>query len=400
MARPRRRIGNLPAETTSFVGRRRELAELRSALAKARLVSLVGPGGVGKTRLALRAATDLGRGFADGAWWVDLAEIRDPDLVSGAVVAALDLRDQASAAPLQILSSYLRDRELLLLIDNCEHLLDASAALVADILRAAPNVRVIATSREPLQLPGERVVPVPPLELPAAGDEQPISRLLQNEAVMLFTERAVSTSGSFELTASNRSAVVALCRRLDGLPLAIELAAVRMRVLTVEQILERLTDRFALLTGGGRAALPRQQTLRTTIDWSHDLLTVPEQQLLRRLCVFAGRFTVDDVEPVLAIDRGSGAPALDVLAALVDKSLVMREDAFGVACYRLHETMREYASLKLQEAGEVEWLDDVFVEYYRTQARDRRAVLLRDIQVALRISGAGAQPNTRVARVA
>ena len=274
MARPRRRLGNLPAETTSFVGRRRELAELRSALAKARLVSLVGPGGVGKTRLALRAATDLGRGFADGAWWVDLAEIREAALVSGAAVAALDLRDQAAAEPLQILSSYLRDRELLLVIDNCEHVLDASAALVADILRAAPNVRVIATSREPLQLPGERVVPVPPLELPAVGDEQPISRLLQNEAVMLFTERAASTSGSFDLTASNRSAVVGLCRRLDGLPLAIELAAVRMRVLTVEQILDRLTDRFALLTGGGRAALPRQQTLRTTIDWSHDLLTL------------------------------------------------------------------------------------------------------------------------------
>ena len=357
---------------------------MRSGLAKARLVSLVGPGGVGKTRLALRAATDLGRGFADGAWWVDLAEVREAALVSGAAVAALDLRDQAAAAPMQILSTYLRDRELLLLIDNCEHMLDAAAALVADILRAAPDVRVIATSREPLQLPGERVVPVPPLELPAAGDEQPISRLLQNEAVMLFSERAASAWGSFELTASNRSAVVALCRRLDGLPLAIELAAVRMRVLTVEQILDRLTDRFALLTGGGRAALPRQQTLRTTIDWSHDLLTAPEQELLRRLCVFAGRFTVDDVEPVLAIDRGSGDPALDLLAALVDKSLVMREDAFGVACYRLHETMREYASLKLQEAGEAAWLDDVFVEYYRTQSRDRRAVLLHDIEVALR----------------
>ncbi len=395
MARPRRRIGNLPAETTSFVGRRRELAELRSALAKARLVSLVGPGGVGKTRLALRAATDLGRGFADGAWWVDLAEIREAEFVSGAVVAALDLRDQASAEPLQILSSYLRDRELLLVLDNCEHLLDASAALVADVLRAAPNVRVIATSREPLQLPGERVVPVPPLELPAAGDEQPMSRLLQNEAVMLFTERAASTSGSFELTASNRSAVVALCRRLDGLPLAIELAAVRMRVLTVEQILDRLTDRFALLTGGGRAALPRQQTLRTTIDWSHDLLAAQEQELLRRLCVFAGRFTVDDVESVVAHGRGSGDPALDLLAALVDKSLVMREDAFGVACYRLHETMREYAGLKLQEAGEAEWLDDIFVEYYRAQTRDRRAVLLRDIQVALRTRAPG--PNRTLA---
>ena len=381
MARPRRRLGNLPAESTSFVGRRRDLAELRRALSTSRLVSLVGPGGVGKTRLAVRAATDLGRGFAHGAWWVDLAEIRDATLVSGAVIGALDLRDQASAEPLQVLLTYLRDRELLLVFDNCEHLLDASAALVADVLRAAPDIRVIATSREPLQVAGERVVPVAPLELPAAGDEQPVSRLLQNEAVMLFTERAAAASGSFVLSASNRSAVVGLCRRLDGLPLAIELAAVRMRVLTVEQILDRLTDRFALLTGGGRAALPRQQTLRTTIDWSHDLLNAAEQTLLRRLCLFAGRFTVDDVEAVAVSDLRSGTPALDLLAALVDKSLVTREDAFGVACYRLHETMREYASLKLREAGEVDMLEDVYVEYYRTRSRDLRAALLRDLSI-------------------
>jgi predicted ATPase/DNA-binding CsgD family transcriptional regulator len=383
MARPRRHLGNLPAETTSFVGRRRELAELRKALASARLVSLVGPGGVGKTRLGVRAATDLGRGFTDGAWWVELAEIREAALVAGAVVAALDLRDQASTEPLQILLSYLRDRELLLLMDNCEHLLDASAALVADVLRAAPNVRVIATSREPLQVPGEHVLPVPPLELPPAGDEQPLVQIRQNEAVRLFEERAAAATGTFSLTASNRTAVVDLCRRLDGLPLAIELAAVRTRVLTAEQILDRLTDRFALLTGGGRAALPRQQTLRTTIDWSHDLLTVEEQTLLRRLCVFAGRFTVDDVEAVFAIGGEPGAETLDMLTALFDKSLVTREDALGVACYRLHETMREYASIKLREAGEVARLDDAYVEYYRTRARDLRAVLLRDIQAVL-----------------
>jgi predicted ATPase len=179
---------------------------------------------------------------------------------------------------------------LLLVLDNCEHMLDASAHLVAEVLRAAPNVRVITTSREPLQTPGEHIVPVPPLELPSAGGGQPLSQLRENEAVMLFTERAAAASGSFELTGSNQSAVAHLCRRLDGLPLAIELAAVRTRVLTAQQILDRLTDRFALLTGGGRAALPRQQTLRTTIDWSHDLLAMSEQTLLRRLCVFAGRF--------------------------------------------------------------------------------------------------------------
>ena len=365
MARSRRRIGNLPAEATTFVGRRRELAELRRTLAGARLVSLVGPGGVGKTRLAVRMATDLERGFASGAWWVELAEIHDPALVINAVMAALDLRDQAAAQPLPILLSHLRDRELLLVLDNCEHLLEASARLVADVLRAAPDVRVLATTREPLQVPGEHVIPVPPLGLPAADGGEPLAQLRQNEAVALFTERAAAASGTFELTSSNKTAVVQLCRRLDGLPLAIELAAVRTRVLTAEQILDRLTDRFALLTGGGRAALPRQQTLRTTIDWSHDLLTAAEQTLLRRLCVFAGRFTVDDAESVCAYGEGTAGPALDALSALVDKSLVTKEDVGGIACYRLHETMREYAGLKVRDAAEEDDLDESFVDYYR-----------------------------------
>ena len=366
MARSRPRIGNLPAEATSFVGRRRELAELRRTLAAARLVSLVGPGGVGKTRLAVRMATDLERGFASGAWWVELAEIRDPALVINAVIAALDLRDQAAAQPLPTLLSHLRDRELLLVLDNCEHLLEASARLVADVLRAAPDVRVMTTTREPLQVPGEHVIPVPPLGLPAADGGEPLAQLRQNEAVALFTERAAAASGTFELTSSNQAAVVQLCRRLDGLPLAIELAAVRTRVLTAEQILDRLTDRFALLTGGGRAALPRQQTLRTTIDWSHDLLTAAEQTLLRRLCVFAGRFTVDDAESVCAFD-GTVGSALDALSALVDKSLVTKEDVRGVACYRLHETMREYAGLKLGDAAEADDLDESYLDYYRTR---------------------------------
>jgi predicted ATPase/DNA-binding CsgD family transcriptional regulator len=311
-------------------------------------------------------ATDLERGFADGAWWVELAEIRDPVLVINAVVAALDLRDQAAAQPLPILLSHVRDRELLLVLDNCEHLLEASARLVADVLRAAPDVRVMTTTREPLQAPGEHVIPVPPLGLPTADGGEPLAQLRQNEAVALFTERAAAASGTFELTSSNQAAVVQLCRRLDGLPLAIELAAVRTRVLTAEQILDRLTDRFALLTGGGRAALPRQQTLRTTIDWSHDLLTAAEQTLLRRFCVFAGRFTVDDAESVCAFD-GTVGSALDALAALVDKSLVTKEDVRGVACYRLHETMREYAGLKLGDAAEADDLDESYLDYYRTR---------------------------------
>ncbi|MER5323137.1 helix-turn-helix transcriptional regulator [Streptosporangium roseum] len=360
MARPPRLSGNLPAEATSFVGRRHELADLRRKLTEARLVSLVGPGGVGKTRLAVRMAADLGRGFPDGAWLVELAEVRDPARVGDAVLTTLDLRDQAATKPLARLLSYLRDKKLLLVVDNCEHLVEAAARLVTEVLKAAPGVRVMATSREPLSAPGEHVVPVPPLELPVAHTA--LARLRQNEAVALFVERAAAGSGAFELTAANQAAVVDLCRRLDGLPLAIELAAVRTRVLTAGQILDRLTDRFGLLVGGGRAALPRHQTLRTTIDWSHDLLTAGEQTLLRRLCVFAGRFTLEDIEYVCDF-----ADALDLLSSLVDKSLVMKEDAGDLACYRLHETMREYAVPKLRAAGEEEAVERRFADYYRTR---------------------------------
>ncbi|HVC05232.1 MAG TPA: LuxR C-terminal-related transcriptional regulator [Candidatus Acidoferrales bacterium] len=365
MARPRQRSGNLPAESTTFVGRRGELGEIRKKLATARLVSLVGPGGVGKTRLAVRAGTDLARGFTDGAWLVELGEVSDTALVAHAVLAALDLRDQAGAEPIEILASYLRERQLLLLIDNCEHVLEPAAQLVSEVLRTAPAVRVIATSREPLQVTGEYVVPIPPLELPSEDGSEPLAQLLQNEAVMLFVERAAAASGSFELTGTNRGAVVALCRRLDGLPLAIELAAVRTRVLSVEQILDRLSDRFALLTGGGREALPRHQTLRMAIDWSFDQLTELERILLRRLCVFAARFTLEDVAGVCMPEGTPGSAALDLVASIVDKSLVTREDVGSAVCYRLHETMREYASLKLHDANEEELLRERCLEHYR-----------------------------------
>ena len=366
MARPSHRAGNLPAEVTSFVGRRRELGEIRKHLITARLVSLVGPGGVGKTRLALRAGGDLGRGFPDGAWVVELAEVRNAALVSNAVLAALDLRDQAATMPLRLLINYLEDKKLLLLVDNCEHLLEAAARLVADLLRAAPNLRVIATSREPLQAPGEQVIPISPLELPPAGGAESLGQLQQNEAITLFSERAAAASGTFELTGSNQAAVVAVCRRLDGLPLAIELAAVRTRVLSVEQIQDRLGDRFALLTGGLRAALPRHQTLRLAIDWSFDLLTQAERALFRRLCLFAGRFTLDDVDGVCSTGRRPVDGILDLLTSLVDKSLVTKEDVNNAACYRLHETIREYAIQKLQEAEEEAVLTERWLEHYRT----------------------------------
>src|SRR5437762_6203197 len=372
MARPTRRSGNLPAEATRFIGRRRELAEVRKKLSAARLVSLVGPGGVGKTRLAVRIVADLARGFRDGAWLVELADVRDPARVSNAAMAAFGLRDQALTEPLVLLLSYLKDKELLLVLDNCEHLLGSAAQVAADVIKAAPDVRVLVTSREPLAIAGEHVVPVPPLELPSGSAAESLARLGQNEAVRLFTERAAAASGTFELSGANQIAVAEVCRRLDGLPLAIELAAVRSRVLTVEQIRDRLNDRFGLLTGGSRAALPRHQTLRTTIDWSYDLLTLREQTILRRLSVFAGKFTLEDVEAVCTSEDVAAANALDCLSSLVDRSLVMKEDANNLACYRLHETMREYAALKLREAGEENVVELRCTEYY--VSRNQRAV--------------------------
>src|SRR3954469_9474485 len=361
--------GNLPAETTSFIGRRHELAETRRKLSAARLVTLVGPGGVGKTRLAIRAASDLARGVPDGPWRVQLAELRDAALVGNAVLAALDLRDQGAAEPATLLRSYLDDKEMLLVLDNCEHLLQAAARLTSDLLRAAPGLRVIATSREPLSVDGEHVLPVPPLQLPSSNTDEPLDRLRQNETVQLFVERAAAASGSFELTTANQDAVVELCRRLDGLPLGIELAAVRTRALTPEQIRDRLGERFDLLTGGSRAALPRHQTLRTTIAWSYDLLSPAERRLLTRLCVFAGRFTLEDITAVCGWDDLPPVVVLDHLSSLLDKSLVIKEDVAGAACYRLHETMREYARLKLRETGDEAVVERRCTDYYLTRCR-------------------------------
>jgi predicted ATPase len=316
-------------------------------------------------------------------WLAELAELQDPALVSSAVMAALDLRHQAATEPLAQLCSYLKDKELLLVLDDCEHLLEAAAQLVSEVIRAAPGVRVIATSREPLSVAGEHVLPLPPLELPAPNGDEPLARLRQNEAVMLFIERAAAASGRFELTAANQVAVAGLCRRLDGLPLAIELAAVRTRVLGPEQIRDRLSDRFGLLTGGSRAAL-RHQTLRTTIEWSYDLLTQAEQTLLTRLCVFAGRFTLDDVTSVCCSDDAPAAGALDLLSSLIDKSLVIKEDAAGGACYRLHD----HAGIRAAQAAR------------RGRGERRRTALRRLLPGAVSaLCGGGTLPAARVARM-
>jgi predicted ATPase/DNA-binding CsgD family transcriptional regulator len=370
MAARKRRTGNLPLETTSFVGRSSELAELREKLAAARMVSVIGPGGVGKSRLALRAAEALGRSLPGGAWLVELADVHDPALVPNVVLAALGLRDQTASDPRVLVINHLRERELLLIIDNCEHMLATAAELTAAILRSAPGVRVLATSREPLSIPGEHVLALPPLALPAPHGAGSLAQLRHNEAITLFTERAAAASGSFVLSEANHVAVAELCRRLDGLPLAIELAAVRTRALSVDQVLDRLSDRFSFLTGGGHAALPRHQTLRMTMEWSHELLASAERSLLRRLCAFAGRFTLEDVEGVCGFDDVPPDQALDLLSSLVDRSLVMRADTQGVACYHLHETMREFAALKLRDAGEEARLEERCTEHYVDRCHD------------------------------
>jgi predicted ATPase/DNA-binding CsgD family transcriptional regulator len=373
--------GNLPAEPNSFVGRERDLAELGMLLGDVRALTLCGPGGIGKTRLALRLAAELAPEFPDGAWIAELADVDDAELVARRVAATLGIREEPDRPLSETLTEALRSRRLLLILDTCEHVVDAGAALVQQLLAGCRWVRVIATSREPLRVRGETVWRVPPLELPATLDVLPAAELAGHEAVRLFTDRAAAVRPGFALTPLNAQAVVRLCRMLDGIPLAIELAAARIRALSVEQVATRLSDRFQLLASGDRTAPVRQQTLRAAVDWSYELLTGAEQALLRRLSVFSG-WNLEMAEQVCAdealLPRGDTAhpgdtpgpdgpnppappgsgrvPAddvLDLLAALIDKSLVSLDgELSGDARYRLLDTIREYAAYRLAASGE------------------------------------------------
>jgi predicted ATPase/DNA-binding CsgD family transcriptional regulator len=360
--------GNLPLELTSFVGREREIAEVERLLADHRLLVLHGPGGCGKTRLALKVASDVLEDFEDGACWVELASLSDSGLVAQGVARALGVGEVPNQPLIELLEESLRSKATLLVLDNCEHLVESCAALADTLLRSCPNLRVLATSRETLGIVGERAWLVPSLDLPDPKQRLQVEEIRRYEAIRLFAERAEAVASPFELTESNAPAVARLCRTLDGMPLAIELAAARVRVLSVEQISSRLEDSFTLLTAGSRTALPRQRTLKATIDWSHDQLSLKEKVLFRRLAVFAGGFTLEAVEEVCSGEGIASEEVLDLLSDLVDKSLVMVTERSEETRYRLLETVRQYAIERQAQSSEDEALHRIHAEYYLSLA--------------------------------
>jgi predicted ATPase/DNA-binding CsgD family transcriptional regulator len=343
---------NLPLQLTSFVGREREMAEVNRLLGTSRLLTLTGPGGSGKTRLALSVASELVDRFEEGVWIVELAPLSDPDLVPQAVASVLGVRETPGTPLIERLVDYLEPRNVLLILDNCEHLTEACAILTETLLRSCPDLRVVATSREALGVVGETLFAVPPLSLPDPHHLPAADSLPRYEASRLFVERARTVRPGFSATGDNAMAIAQVCYRLDGMPLAIELAAARIRVLSVDQISIRLDDSFRLLTGGGRSVLARQRTLRATMDWSYGLLDEAERVLFRRLSVFAGGFTLGAAEVVCAGEDLESYEVLDLLASLVDKSLVIVKEQDGEARYRLLETMRQYGREKLQGSAE------------------------------------------------
>ncbi len=346
---------NLPSQLTSFVGRGAQLTEVRNLLAENRLVTLTGAGGVGKTRLAVEVASQLAGEYADGVWYVDLAPLTESGLVPVTLARALGLPDQPGRSMTETLLRFVRDRQLLVVLDNCEHLLDACAELVVGLRSGAPGLTLLATSREQLGVPGEATWRVPSLSL-------------ADEAVELFTDRARRARPDFRVTDDNAALITEICARLDGMPLAIELAAARVRALSLTQILDSLHDRFRLLTGGARTAVRRQQTLRASVDWSHALLTEPERVLLRRLAVFLGGFDFDAAQAVATFTEAELYQILDQLGLLVDKSLVVAEEIGGTMRYRLLETVRQYALEKLGESGDADAVRSRHRDYYTAMA--------------------------------
>ncbi|HEV2742974.1 MAG TPA: tetratricopeptide repeat protein, partial [Rubrobacter sp.] len=347
-----------------------------------RLLTLTGSGGCGKTRLASAAASELVEGFEDGAWIVELASLAEPSLAPQAVAFTLGVRERPGSSLTEALSGYLRTRTLLLILDNCEHLLDACAELAEALLHSCPALRVLATSREALGITGEVAWPVPSLSLPDLRRLPDLESLPRYESARLFVERARAVKPNFELTEQNAAAVAQVCYRLDGIPLAIELAAARTKVLPVEEISGRLDDCFRLLAAGGRTAMPRHRTLHATMDWSHDLLWERERTLFRRLSVFTGGFSLEAAESVCAGSGLERAGVLELVSNLVDKSLIRAREERGKARYHLLETIRQYGLEKLSESGEAGDLQERHAEYFLALAEDAEPELKGARQVA------------------
>jgi len=373
---------NLPVSLTSFIGREREINEIEQLVGGSRLLTLTGAGGCGKSRLALQVASGMLEEFHDGVWLVELASLVDPALVHQAVASILDVPEQPGRPLAHTLEAYLRSKSLLLLLDNCEHLITAAAQLVATLLRGCPNLRVLATSREALGIVGELTYRVPSLTVPNPNHTPPAETLNEYEAIRLFVDRAALSQPGFGITNRNAAALVRICSQLDGIPLAIELAAARVKAVPIDVIASRLDDRFRLLVGGNRAALPRHQTLRAAMDWSYDLLSEQEQSLLRRLSVFAGGFTLEAAEMVCAgegIDKGD---ILNLLTCLVEKSLVLLDEREGHDRYRLLETVRQYGQGGLAKAGEVDTLRNRHRDFFLKMAEGAEPKLLGADQAA------------------
>jgi predicted ATPase len=348
-----RHLSNLPAEVTSFVGRRQELREVKRLLTTTRLLTLTGSGGVGKTKLALRAAAEMSRGFPDGTWLVLLGSIRDPMLVTQATFGALGLQDRSAGWSLSTLAEHLASKRLLLVLDNCEHLLDGCAVLTSTLISACPDLHVLATSRQALGVAGEVRMTVPPMSLPSADVEMTVEQALSSEAVWLLRERAAVVVPGFTVSSGNAGAVLRLCRRLDGIPLALELAAVRLGSLSLEQLNRALDGQLSVLGAGNRGAEARQQTLEATIGWSYGLLDERERLLWARLSVFAGGFQEDAVAEVCSDPQLPSGQIAGLLGALVEKSVLKRQLRDGrPPRYRLLETMRQYGRDRLRELGQ------------------------------------------------
>lgn len=341
---------NLPVQLTNFFGREKEIAEVKQTLEKHRLVTLTGSGGAGKSRLSLQVAAVLLDQFPSGIWFVELAPLTEPDLIPQTILTAIGIQTQQGLTAQEVLIDFLREKDCLLILDNCEHLLEASARLVDTLLKTAPSLKILASSREALGVNGEQAWRVPSLSVPDMKHLPPLEQLLQYESIRLFIDRAYLVQPHFVITKENAPAVAKICQRLDGIPLALELAAARLRALSVDQIAVRLDDRFRLLTGGSRTALPRQQTLRAMIDWSYNLLSEQEKMLLRRLAVFAGGWTLEAAEAICSSNGIEPEDILDLLDHLVDKSLIINVN--DEIRYRRLETIRQYAREKLSESDE------------------------------------------------